>query len=230
MLQYLGPKLEIDVMQASELNEAMELAFVYRMPAIVVHPDLVADAVLQRVKRQATYRIITTVDWPKGEKVGVTKFHSMSVRALSCDGFEIMLGSRSRGEIKAEMLSITEFVRRHLPEVREIRFVLGCLSRGPATIEDICMAMREVPAPDFLRTDINLRAQQAKASITAHTETLALIKKCINRPVKLCGNINSAKALVSCKAERYGVSLKQAQGIIKELRDNPKKVEKYLAK
>lgn len=228
MLHYIGTKLEIDVMQGSELNEAMELAYVYKMQAIVVHPDLVADAAMQRVKRQATYRLITTVDWPKGEKFGVTKLHNMSVRALSCDGFEIMLGVRPLTESKKEMLELTEFIRKHLPQVQEIRFVLGCLSKSQEDIKNLCLTIRDIPAPNFLRTDINLRIQQSKANIAAHTESLALIKGCVNRPIKLCGNINSAKTIVSCKAERYGVSLKQAQGIIKELRENPKKIEKLL--
>jgi hypothetical protein len=221
-------KLEIDVMQVSELNEAMELAHVHKMPTVVVHQDLVTDAAMQRVKRQANYNILTTVDWPKGDKFGVTKFHSMSIHALSCDGFEIMLCDRSPGELKAEMLSITEFIKQHLPRTKEIRFVLGCLSKTPKDIESLCTIMREVPAPTMLRTDTSLRAPQAKANVNDHNEMLELIRKCINRPIKLCGNINSAKMAVSCKADRYGVSLKQAQGIIKELRENPKKIEKHL--
>ena len=230
MLYFISQKLELDVMQASELSEAMELAHVYKMPAIVVHPDLVTDALMQRVKRQATYQILTAVDWPKGDKIGVTKFHTMSLNALSCDGFEIMLGTKSQGETKAETLAITDFIKQHLPRVREIRFVLGCLSREPAEVKSLCMAIREIPAPNLLRTDINLRCAQAKANISAHNTSLAAIQECVNRPIKLCGNINSAKIIASCKASRYGVSLKQAQTIIKELRENPKKIEKYLAK
>jgi len=33
-------KLEIDVMQSTELNEAMDIAHKYGLPAIVVHPDI----------------------------------------------------------------------------------------------------------------------------------------------------------------------------------------------
>jgi deoxyribose-phosphate aldolase len=226
MLYFISQKLELDIMQASELEEAMELAHVHRMNAVVVHPDLVADALMQRVKRQAKYRILTTVDWPKGDKSSVAKFHSMSIHSLSCDGFEIALGVKSQGETKAETLAITEFIRRHLPAVHEIRFVLGCLSREQEEIERLCMAIREVPAPNFLRTDINLRCAQAKANIAAHVASLTAIRACINRPIKLCGNINSAKIVASCKADRYGVSLKQAQTIIKELKDNPAKIDK----
>ena len=226
MLYYISQKLELDVMQASELSEAMELAHVYRMGAVVVHPDLVADAALQRIKRQGKFLILTTVDWPKGDRGGVSKFQTMSIHALSCDGFEIALGVKTQGETKAESLAITNFMRTHLPRAREIRFVLGCLSREQADIDNLCMALREVPAPDLLRTDINLRCAQAKANITAHNASLTAIQACINRPIKLCGNINSAKTIASCKAHRYGVSLKQAQTIIKEIRENPDKITK----
>ncbi|MCK9557556.1 MAG: hypothetical protein M0R50_05895 [Candidatus Cloacimonetes bacterium] len=226
MLYYISQKLELDIMQASELSEAMELAHVYRMNAVVVHPDLVADANMQRVKRQAKYQVLTTVDWPKGDKTGISKFHSMSIHSLSCDGFEIALGTKSQGETKAETLAITDFIHKHLPRVREIRFVLGCLSKEQQDIDNLCLAIREIPAPSMLRTDINLRCAQAKANIGAHNTSLAAILSHINRPIKLCGNINSAKIIASCKAARYGVSLKQAQTIIKELKENPTKIEK----
>jgi hypothetical protein len=226
MLYYITQKLELDIMQASELNEAMELAHIYKMGAIVVHPDLIADASMQRVRRQAVYKILTTVDWPKGDKTGITKFHSMSLHALSCDGFEIALGTKSQGETKAETLAITDFIRKHLPRVQEIRFVLGCLLKEQADINNLCSAIREIPAPSLLRTDINLRCAQAKANISAHNVSLAAIQAIINRPIKLCGNINSAKIIASCKASRYGVSLKQAQTIIKEMKENPDKITK----
>jgi hypothetical protein len=226
MLYYISQKLELDIMQASELNEAMELAHIYKMGAIVVHPDLVADASMQRVKRQASYKILTTVDWPKGDKTGITKFHSMSLNALSCDGFEIALGTKTQGETKAETLAITAFIRQQLPRVQEIRFVLGCLLKEQADINNLCSAIREIPAPNLLRTDINLRCAQAKANISAHNTSLAAIQAIINRPIKLCGNINSVKIIASCKASRYGVSLKQAQTIIKEMKDNPDKTTK----
>jgi hypothetical protein len=226
MLYYISQKLELDIMQASELNEAMELAHVYKMGAIVVHPDLVADASMQRVRRQASYKILTTVDWPKGGKTGITKFHSMSLHALSCDGFEIALGTKPQGETKAETLAITDFIRKQLPRIQEIRFVLGCLLKEQADIDNLCSAIREIPAPSLLRTDINLRCAQAKANISAHNISLAAIQAIINRPIKLCGNISSAKIIASCKASRYGVSLKQAQTIIKEIKENPDKIVK----
>jgi hypothetical protein len=213
-------------MQGSELNEAMELAHVYRMNTVIVHPDLILDAQVQRVKRQAKYKILTTVDWPKGDKSGISKFRSMSIHSLSCDGFEIALGIKSQGETKAETLAITNFIRTQLPQVQEIRFILGCLSREQADIDNLCLAIKEIPAPNLLRTDINLRCAQAKANISAHSASLAAIQANINRPIKLCGNINSAKVIASCKASRYGVSLKQAQTIIKELKENPDKIQK----
>jgi hypothetical protein len=141
-----------------------------------------------------------------------------------------MLGIKSPGEIKAETLVITDFIRKQLPQVQEIRFVLGCLSRDLSDIKMLCTAIREIPAPNLLRTDINLRCAQAKANISAHNTYITAIQECVNRPVKLCGNINSAKVIFSCKANRYGVNFRQAQAIIKELKENPKKFENFLAK
>ena len=226
---HLIPKLEIDIMQANELAEAMEFACVYRTQAVVVHPDLAAEAAIQRTRRQARCKIITPVDWPKGEKFGVSKMHTMPLAALSQDGFEIMLSPRDINKLKAELLELSNFVREHLLNATEIRFVLGALTYDQKDVLKLCEALKSIPAPTLLRTDTNLRIQQIKANATSHSEMIESIKHIISRPLKLSGNISTVKMLTSCKAERYAVSLKQAQAIVKEIRDNPEKVEKLIA-
>lgn len=222
-------RLEIDVMQANELGDAIELAHVHKMQAVVVHQDLVNDAILQRVRRQACCKIIVPVNWPKGDKYGVRKLHNMPVAALAQDGFEVMLCPRSPVDQVAEMREITQFIRSTLNPLAEVRFVVGALTYDCKTMLDICEAMRDVPAPNFIRTDINLRVQQAKANSTAHAETLAAIKTAITRPIKLSGNVGAVKTLVTCKADRYAVSLKQAQAIVKEINENSEKTQRLLA-
>ena len=223
-------KLEIDVMQANELAQAIELACVYRMPAMVVHQDLATEAVIQRAKRQAVYcKIITPINWPKGDKRGATKMHNTPVTALSQDGFEIMLCPRGFGELQAEAAELTHFIRNYLPLASEIRFIVGALTYNLTDVLVMCDALRAIPTPNFIRTDTNLRIQQARANHTSHNEILTAIRRATALPVKLSGNIGTVKMMVLCKADRYAVSLKQAQAIVKEITENPAKVEKLLA-
>ena len=226
---YLLNKLEIDVMQANELGQAMELAHLYRMPAIIVHQDLAAEAALQRARRQTRCKIITPVNWPKGDKFGVTKLHNTPLNALSQDGFEIMLSPRGIDELRREMVEITRFVRQYLPLASEIRFVLGALTYERDQILPMCEALTSIPAPSLIRTDTNLRIQQVKANPNSHNDLLTAVRGVMSFPLKLSGNIGTTKMMALCKADRYAVSLKQAQAIIKEITENPQKVEKLFA-
>ena len=222
-------KLEIDVMQSTELDEAMELSHRYRMPAIVVHPDLATEANVARARKQAKCSIITPIDWPKGESYGMAKMQNMSVAALSQDGFEILVSCDNESKVKQEITTLINFIREHLPEAVEIRLVLGALSRERDEIATICDVLKYVPAPDIVRTDHNLRVQQAKANPQANAELVEFIRTKTSRPIKLSGNISSVKALAGCEVDRYAVSLKQAQAIIKEMIQQPDRSQKLLS-
>jgi len=229
MIHAITRKLEIDVMQATELEEAIELAHKHAMPAIVVHPDLALEADVVRARRQARCAIYTPIDWPKGETRGIRKLQNMSISALSQNGFEIFLSpTKSASEAKQEILTLTNFIRDQLPEAVEIRLVLGATIRDRATIAMYCDILSQIPAPDIIRTDCSTRVQQTKANPQANSELVDFIREHTARPIKLSGNINSVKALACCKVNRYGVSLKQAQSIIKELSQQPEKMNKLL--
>jgi len=224
-------KLEIDVMQCTELREAVELAVVNKFPAIVIHPDLAQEANVYRSVRQGTFRIITAVDWPKGDRYAMDKLRDMPINALSRDGFEILISERTNPtDIKTEMLTCFEFTRTHLPEVTEIRIVLGAFTRNKEFIVRACNELKHVPAPDMIRTDHHLRAQQSVANIQAHNDLISLIREHTGRPIKISGNINSAKVVASCGANRFAVSLKQAKSIVKEVRENPDKIRRLLTR
>ena len=231
LLNLITNKLEIDVMQGTELQEAVELAVTAQMPAIVVHPELAQEANVYRGIRQGRFRIITAVDWPKGDRYAMDKLRDLPVDALSRDGFEILISERKHpSEIKAELLTCFDFIRSHLPEVIEIRIVLGAFMRDNEFVARVCDVLKNVPAPDMIRTDHHLRVQQSVANAQAHNDLITLIRKYTRRPIKIGGNINSAKALTSCEAARFAVSLKQANSIVKEVKENPDKIRKLLAK
>ena len=231
LLSVITQKLEIDVLQGTELKEAIELAATTHMPAIVVHPELAQEANVYRFIRQGHFKIITAVDWPKGDRYAMDKLRDMPIEALSRDGFEILISEmKNPSEIKGELRTCFEFIRRHLPEITEIRIVLGTFMRDQEFIIKACNELKHVPAPDMIRTDHHLRVQQSVANAQAHGDLIALIRKHTRRPIKISGNINSVKVMTSCDADRFAVSLKQANGIIKEVRENPDKIRRLLAK
>lgn len=215
-------RLELDVMQANELKESVELAQKYSFPAIVVHPGLASDAIGGRGRVRGRFKIITPVDWPKGDNFGLTKFRGLSTDALDADGFEIMLtGGRTEIETRQEANQLTDFIRQHLGEHTEIRFVLGAFVRDDANLRDMCRGLVGVRTPALVRTDTQLKLQVSKANNEEHKRVLKTMSDILKTQVKLSGNITGVRCVTGCEAQRYAVNLLQARAIIREFQQQP---------
>ncbi len=222
-------KFEIDVLLLKELSEASDLAIRHSMPAIVVHPELSSQAQFLRARHRAQYKIITMVDWPKGERSGMEKFMHLGVEAMQADGFEIILNQQtSVDSALAEISPIISFIKRYIPRQVEIRFVLQTTDRPESSWGSQCECLSLVQAPDFVRTTHHTSLQQAKANVVVSASTIDIIKSKTTRPIKLSGNVSTVKMLAHCQASRYAVSLKQANDLITELRDHPDRYEEHL--
>lgn len=212
-------RLEIDVMQQNELFEAMELAFKYNLPAIVVNQVIFADAIIAKIRMGARFKVITPIDWPRGENFGTIKLRGALAESLDTDGFEFMLTpNKNETETANEANAITEFIRQRFPPHVEIRFVLNTLQITPENLEAMCRGLSKVRTPNFIRTDINLKLQQNRANPEIHNALIETIKKNgVAFPLKLCGNFNTLKSTMECdNAARFAVGLSQAKVIIKE--------------
>lgn len=222
-------KLELDVFQACELVQAVDFTTKHGLPAIVVHPSLVGETTMLRIARKKPFKIITTVDWPKGETTGRNKFTGMVAEAFQADGFEIYTTPTDTGKWQAEAIQITEFVRSALTPLTELRFVLGVQSRDSDQIQKIIKGFLKVPTPAFIRTDHGLKCQITRANPDVHNGHVDLINQHCSMPVKISGNVNSAKAVTSCQtAARFAVSLAQATNIVKELEKQPDQLRSIL--
>lgn len=221
-------KLEIDIMQSTELLEASQLAHKYKLPALVVHQGLATDALIIKGKLRGQYKLITPVDWPKGETYGTTKFRGLTTDALEADGFEFMISvSRTEADIAKEIKTLTDFVRNHLSKTAEIRFVVA----GAKSEEDLTKlgnAILQNPMPAMMRNDISLKAQVSKANPESHEKFVTSLKSAVSVPVKISGNINTIRSTMGINAARFAVNLAQAKAIIKEFNTQPKQVIEML--
>lgn len=234
MINAITTKIEIDAMQPADIDPAMQLAIAHAMPAIVVHPQLVNQAIAIRIRRRGQFKIIVPVDFPKGEVYGVLKVRGMTPEQMAVDGYEFILtGDRTESETRNEAKALTEFVRTHISPISEIRFVLGTLMHTPSNIEKMAKGMKDVPTPVLLRTDHHLKTQVTKANVEAHSTSIKLIQKHTSIPLKVSGNIDSVRTLAGCMeagASRFAVSLQQAQTIDQELRQQPAGLKELLSK
>jgi hypothetical protein len=221
MRHALSTRLEIDVLQAKELEEAAELAAYHIMPAMVVHQELIQSALFMRVRKQGKYKIIVPIDWPKGNNQGVAKFRDVPVHILEQEGYEILLSpAKSDDHAFKELKAISDLVR-YFSGSSELRFCLDTLGRPEKEWLPYCKMLSKIVAPDLIRTDHNTSFQQSKANVAAHTEIVTKIEAMTPRPIKLSGNIHSLKTMLKFKTARFGVSLKQAKDILQELKENP---------
>ena len=223
-------KLELDVMQTNELEDAAKLAVKYNFQSMVVHPLIISDALFMRGRMQGRYKIYTPVDWPKGENFGMIKLRGLSSDALDVDGFEILLtGGKTLIETRNEAKALTKFVKQQLSELVEIRFVLGTSLRSPENILDMCEALQDVRAPSCVRNDHHLKLQVSKANADSHNAFMDKLLAVLRVPIKLSGNINTVRAITSCdRAHRFAVNINQARTIIKEVHQQPEQLKSIL--
>lgn len=209
-------KLEIDVTQATEVQEATMFAAKHKLPALVVHPSLALDAIFARGRAGGKYKIITPIDWPKGENFGMLKMRGLDLHALDTDGYEILLTpNKTEIETRNEISVLTNFIRNHLSTTVEIRFVIGSLVHENAIAK--MNGLLKNPMPSFIRNDIHTKIQASKANFEIHQETHKEMMQIVKTPVKLSGNINSKKMYQDCSfAQRFGVNLSQARAVLKD--------------
>lgn len=222
--------LEIDIMQSNEINEAYDLVTKHKMPAVVVHQDLINDAIVARSIKQGRFKILTPIDWPKGEKDGMAKMQSMKVEALNTDGYEILLSfDDHKDNIKREIQQLSNFIRNELSQLSEVRFVIDVFNRDIEYIKRVVEALKDCPKPSIIRNDHNTRIQQSKANVKTHMEMIEVLQKNSHLSIKISGNVQ-VKTITSCqRASRFAVNLRQAQGILKDVKENPDKIKKMMS-
>ena len=223
-------KLEIDVMQINEVLEATEIAHKYKLPSLVVHPGLSSEAIIARSRAGAKFNIITPIDWPKGETFGASKMRGLMIDTLETDGFEFLLtGDKKEIETKNEVQVLSDFVKMRLGENIEVRFVLGSVTRSMENVMSMCRGIFGTRTPSMIRTDINTKTQILKANSDEHNKLMEAIRTIIKAPIKVSGNFNNLKSIVTVpSAARFAVSLQQAKTIIKEFKSQPDKLNELL--
>lgn len=212
-------RIEIDVFQGNEILESFELAHKYRLPAIIVHPSLSSDALVCRGRSKGKYKIITPVDWPKGEVFSTDKFKGLSLDSLETDGFEIYISpKKQKGDIRKEINSCTEFLKKFIGELCEIRFVIGTRTKDEADLASAYEAFRDLKTPTLIRDDITLKTQNYKANPAIHSAFITNMSQFLKCPIKVSGNLDCIEDLLACEpAKRFGASLQQTKGIIRSI-------------
>lgn len=220
MIHRITRFIEIDVLHVKDLHEAIDLAIQHEMPSVVVHPNMISQAIVARASRQGTFKIITAVDWDKASNRGIDKFKHLPMDVIATDGFEVAISDlQTEDAYWKELQTIVGPVTGSLCTNASIRICIDMYNRSEESWMNCCRAINRTSGIDYIRTDRSLSLQQSKANATKFASYLEKIRSCTGVGVKLSGNVNSVRAISKCKTGRFGVSLKQAKDIIKGLGD-----------
>ena len=146
-------KMEIDVSNLKQLDEACDIASEYSCPAIVVPPTIVTPAVIKRGILRGKWKIVTLVDHPKGKQYRDQKFRGMPSDSLQADGYEVLLTEGNKNEVHREVQWLSNFFDQYFAPITELRFTIGIGldNRDGDFIESICEAASKIPSPSFIR-------------------------------------------------------------------------------
>lgn len=221
-------RIEIDVTQANELNLAVELAVQHSLPALVVSQSMVGEAGMLRIARQGKFKIITVIDWPKGDVYGVTKLQGTLASALQADGFEIVLTQgRTPDDTTAEANQVADMLRS-INRTAEIRFVLHMHASEAGSIR-MYEALLGARRPALVRTDAHTKLQASKVNAQVHREMCKKLKSIANLQIKVSGNVATLRTVQECNGvDRIAASLAQLESIIKELQRVPPGIKELL--
>jgi len=194
-------KLEIDISQVNELKDASALAVKYNIPALVVHPNLINQAIILRGKQQGKYKIITQIDWPNGNNHCLNKFRGVPVDGMDSDGYEIAINNATTN---IDLINMSEFIINKIDKLYEIRYVV--LTNDFSSMRSLFSG---VYTPNFIRNCIDNKIKNNKYNDFFNSNAGTF-------KIKVSGNINDVKSIIETKADRYAVNLHQAKTIINE--------------
>lgn len=219
-------RIELDINQAGHISQAIDLACIHQLPAIVVNPLIVRDAIMRRASRCGKFKTYCMIDTQCKNK-GIRKFADLPIDIFNADGYEISIGDPiSDRSVEKEILEIVHFLQQKTI-LKDIRFTFDVYSKPKESIEKLSEIINKINSPITIRTDHSLRTKQLNTSLKAHIDTFNLIRSKTSRPIKISGNIHSLR-LFGVKAYRYAADLTQFKKIKEEHQKNPQKIREVL--
>lgn len=216
-------RFEVNVLRganvANDFNNLSNFLVKHRVPALVVDPMFIQPVLIERMRFRAQYKIIVAVDFDTGRRYAMEKLRPLPQEIFKADGLDILLSAnRADKESFNEMKVLHDFIKNSINPMIEIRWVLGLRSRAYEDVANIMINLKKIPAPTFVRTDINLVSPDH--NMEQHAVDIDFIKSAVGAPIKLCGNVDLATiSKFKGQVARFDVSVSQAKKIAKEARE-----------
>jgi hypothetical protein len=177
-------------------------------------------ALSDRSAKNGQFKIVTAVDFPRGQNYALDKFKSMEPVALSVDGMDILLTpGRTQIETSNEMKAMSDFVKGAVNPLVGIRYVVGCYSGKWKDVERIVELTKQNPS-EIIRMDQNLRPPNVNTK--KHIDMMNLLKNITPKVLKVSGNVGLSTIEEVLKIDNrtiFDVDIRQAIEIVNQIKD-----------
>jgi hypothetical protein len=191
-----------------------------RIPTVVCDPEYIDALLVERMKYQGKFKIITTIDFNGGKKYGMEKFRTLPKSVFAVDGFDILItADKTAAESLNEMKALSQFVKNCGP-LREIRWVFGLLTRSPDIIEHCIANVKSCPAT-MVRTDTSV--ESILCNLEHHQKHVNMIKKYIGTPIKISGNVDLDLINHFGHGFYYDISVEQGKKLVRDMQSQTSK-------
>lgn len=186
----LENRFEVVTVNEQEIKELSRLYNMYNFMSVYVTPDLVNLAAVMRSHINGKFKIYAMVDYPKGIKKGINKFHGTSTDFFMSDGYDITIsGFTNQSDIWNEIQILKKFIHDMVNPVASICFTVNRHAMSNDFLMECAKALHKHPA-DRIKMESLTRLQPTKANFKTHSEALDIVRQHCRVPISLCGNIN----------------------------------------
>lgn len=218
MLHSISTKFEINVTSSNvDPIAAADFAQRNRCPAVVVHPEYIAQTVNNKIAKRGNYSIIATVDFPKGQRFSIDKLNMSGEDIGAAEGYDVLLSThRSQVESNNEMRAVLQFLRSLNPVV-DLRWSLKMHTDSEEDSRKILENLAKHPCR-FVRVDPHLDIPNV--GLEQHKKHFALIREFMATPIKLSGNLDLETVRFFAENHpncRFDVTMEQAVSIVQKL-------------
>lgn len=209
-------RFEVVATNDQEIKEAQRLYASYQFEFMYVLPEMVNAAAMARIMSNGKFKIFAMVDYPRGIKTGIDKFHGTSTDFFMADGFDVVMGKISDvSAIWNEVHLISKFIRDMVNPVSDVCLTINRSSITNNELMQYAMAIHRHPV-DKLKIESLTRLQPTKANFKTHSEATSIIRPHCQTPITLCGNINK-KIYNEIEGCNLAVSPQQLKDILDSL-------------
>lgn len=164
-----------------------QLLVKHRVPALVVAPQFIESAIIERQKVNGSFSIICSVDFARGNLYAMEKLRPLPKVVQAVNGFDILVSpGRTDKESLNELKTIKHFIQSVYGQMTQIRWTIGLSTREIEDVQNVLPHLSKFPV-SYIRTDNNLVVPGVDVEV--HRASVQVIREFVPTPIKISGNV-----------------------------------------